>query len=181
MRTFRPSFKVDYAKLIAELVGDRKLVRSCFYSAVPAAPSIEQTRFLNRLKYLGLSLVLRPLTKHRGTVAEKGVDVAIATDLVSMAIRDQYDAAILVSGDRDLEQAVVEAKASGKRVEIASFEHVICKELKSLADQFFPLDSMVPEIVLVTDDKLGDFNTRVHTADHLANPGPSDNDYALGE
>ncbi len=37
-----------------------------------------------------------------GVWHEKGVDVKIAADMVPLAYRDLYDAAILVSGDGDL-------------------------------------------------------------------------------
>jgi hypothetical protein len=50
---------------------------------------------------------------------EKGIDVILALDLVLGAIRDEYDVAILFSGDTDLVPAIDEAISAGKRVENA--------------------------------------------------------------
>ena len=47
---------------------------------------------------------------------EKQVDVRIAVDLVSMAQRDEYDVAYLLSADGDFVPAVEEARRLGKQV-----------------------------------------------------------------
>ncbi len=51
---------------------------------------------------------------------EKAVDVQIAVDMVSMAQRNAYDAAYLLSADGDLTPAVSEARSLGKQVFVAS-------------------------------------------------------------
>lgn len=51
---------------------------------------------------------------------EKQTDVRIAVDLVSMAYRDSYDVAYLLSADGDFVPAVAEARRIGKRVFAAS-------------------------------------------------------------
>ena len=48
--------------------------------------------------------------------AEKQVDVRIAVDLVSMAQRDEYDVAYLLSADGDFVPSVEEARRLGKQV-----------------------------------------------------------------
>ena len=50
------------------------------------------------------------------TEKEKQVDVRIAVDLVSMAQRDEYDVAYLLSADGDFVPAVEEARRLGKQV-----------------------------------------------------------------
>ncbi len=50
------------------------------------------------------------------TYTEKQVDVQIAVDLLSMAQRDEYDTAYLLSADGDFVPAVKEAKRVGKCV-----------------------------------------------------------------
>jgi uncharacterized LabA/DUF88 family protein len=47
---------------------------------------------------------------------EKAVDVMIAVDLVLKAVRNEYDAAYLLSADGDFTPAVVAARALGKKV-----------------------------------------------------------------
>ena len=47
---------------------------------------------------------------------EKAVDVYLATDMVDLCHRDEFDVAYLVSGDADLAPAVDIVVARGKRV-----------------------------------------------------------------
>lgn len=56
--------------------------------------------------------------RHDRTVVyrEKGVDVALACDLVDLALADKYDLAYVMSGDGDFVPAARMAQASGKRV-----------------------------------------------------------------
>jgi uncharacterized LabA/DUF88 family protein len=50
---------------------------------------------------------------------EKGVDTKIATDMLSMAFKNIYDTAILVSGDGDFACTIEAVKELGKHVEVA--------------------------------------------------------------
>jgi hypothetical protein len=56
----------------------------------------------------------------RGTV-EKGVDVAIATDMIRLAWEEAYDWAVLVSSDADFVPAVEFLNSKGRRVIHAGF------------------------------------------------------------
>lgn len=53
------------------------------------------------------------------TGREKGIDVLIALDMVLGAVRDEYDVAVLFSGDTDLVPAIDGVIEAGKRVENA--------------------------------------------------------------
>jgi hypothetical protein len=71
----------------------------------------DQQRFLRRLRQQRELVVWTGrMAQADGVWHEKGVDVKIATDMVSLAYRDLYDAAILVSGDSDLAPAVQEIR-----------------------------------------------------------------------
>lgn len=52
---------------------------------------------------------------------EKGVDVAIATDMIKLVWEDAYDWAVLVSSDRDFIPAVEFLNAKGRKVLHAGF------------------------------------------------------------
>lgn len=56
----------------------------------------------------------------RGT-EEKGVDTAIATDVISLAWDDNYDVAVLVSSDRDFIPVVESLSNKGIKVIHGSF------------------------------------------------------------
>lgn len=50
---------------------------------------------------------------------EKGVDVKLAVEMIENALSDNYDTAIIISGDGDFVPAVDLVKKQGKHVELA--------------------------------------------------------------
>lgn len=56
-----------------------------------------------------------------GGTTEKGVDTAIATDLIRLAWEDAYDIAVLVTSDKDLVPAVTFLDQKGRKVIQAGF------------------------------------------------------------
>ncbi|MBA7492501.1 hypothetical protein ES702_03051 [subsurface metagenome] len=64
---------------------------------------------------------------------EKGVDVALATDLIGMAWEDAYNVAVIVSGDEDYAGAVGKVMSKGRNVEFASFRKNLSRGLKNAA------------------------------------------------
>lgn len=75
---------------------------------------------------------------------EKCVDIAVATNL--LFYKDQYDIAILITGDRDFLPAINKARELGKQVVIASFLDSCSRELKDV----IWLDNLLPRMLLVT-------------------------------
>ena len=138
-------FKIDLVKLVNVLVGDRYLVRPYYYTAFNPRKQ-EQIKFLHALQNQGFCVKAIPLKKRGDRFIEKGVDVALVTDLVSMAFRNAYDTAILVSGDYDFIEAIRIVMALGKRVEVAMFTHATNDELRRTADRFIPLEKLAEEI-----------------------------------
>lgn len=134
---------VDFAPFIAWLVGQRKLIRTYYYTAaVHAAADPEsrknQQRFLEGLRRIPYFEVrLGRLEPRRNTYVEKGVDIAIAVDMLSMASRDVYDTCILVSSDGDFAKVVHAVCDTGKHVEVACFHKAY--HLKQAADKVIEL------------------------------------------
>jgi uncharacterized LabA/DUF88 family protein len=152
------SFKIDLEKLIKKLTEEKELLRPYYYCSIPENPSKGTINFINALKYLGFKVITKPLKKRYNNVGkeyyvEKGVDVALVIDILSMANKNAYDIAILVAGDSDYVGAVEEIKNMGKHVEIAFFEKnpnssspIISPELRMSADHFISLDEIMDEI-----------------------------------
>jgi len=119
-----PGRRVDYRKLITKLVGSRRLLRTYYYNAPldraedPGGASKQQKFFdaLRSIPYLELKLG-RLEKRPGGTHAEKGVDIMMSVDMVSLASRDVYDTAVVVTGDGDFAYAVYAVKGHGKHVE----------------------------------------------------------------
>jgi uncharacterized LabA/DUF88 family protein len=72
---------------------------------------------------------VRVILKSKIRGKEKGVDIALAVDLLAMAYSNAYDYAIIVGGDADFISAIDEVKRFGKIVYVASFRKRFNKEL----------------------------------------------------
>jgi len=122
-----PDAHVDIGKLITWLVKSRALVRTYYYNCPispqhdPTAAKAQQRFFsaLGRIPYLQVRL--GRLEPRGGGFIEKGVDVSIAVDMLSMGVRNLYDTAILVSSDGDFASAIKAVQELGKHVEVAHF------------------------------------------------------------
>lgn len=137
---------IDVQGLVNWLVGARKLVRTYYYNAAlstkhDAVKAQKQQRFFETLRRLPYFDVRLGRLEPRGnTFVEKGVDIAIAVDMLSMAVHDVYDTAILVSSDGDFAKAVSAVCDTGKHVEVACFEKAY--HLKQAADKVIPLNAV---------------------------------------
>jgi uncharacterized LabA/DUF88 family protein len=87
----------------------------------------------------GVVVIARPLRYPFGWPAEKarekGIDVLIAVDLVTMAADDEYDIAVLASADTDLVPAleyVTRRLAPPKRVEVVAWRSPILRSRLSV-------------------------------------------------
>jgi uncharacterized LabA/DUF88 family protein len=118
---------LDYRAFVEWLVGGRRLLRTYYYNAAitdqqdPNRPA--QQRFFAALAAIPYFEVRtgRLEARRSGTFVEKGVDIAIAVDMLSMAYHDAYDVAILVSSDGDFAKVINAVKDLGKHVEAACF------------------------------------------------------------
>lgn len=139
-----------FEKLCEKLVGDRRLVRNYYYNASvdqtkEAARYKDQQRFLQMIRSLPyFELRLGRLVYQPGWPAvppyEKGIDVQMATDMLVHAVRDNYDVAVLVSGDNDFTGALQAVKDLGKNVEVALFGFG-SQHLRDVADRVTTIDS----------------------------------------
>lgn len=95
-----------------------------------------QKRFLSKtMTYNFFEIRKKPLqfTKTKG-IFQKGVDVQLAVDLVSNAYHNNYDIAVLFSGDIDLLESLKLIKNLGKHIIIFSHYKNIAKEMIREAD-----------------------------------------------
>ena len=133
-------------QLAAWLAAGRHVVRTAFYiAAVPqemgADVYADQQRFLRRLRQQQELVVWTGrMAQADGVWHEKGVDVKIATDMVSLAYRDLYVAAILVSDDGDLAPAVQEIRRIGRIVENAMPRTRRSWHLVRESSRYIPID-----------------------------------------
>lgn len=72
---------------------------------------------------------------------QKGVDTLVALDLVRLASRGVFETAVVISGDRDLAEAVRAAQDLGSQVVIATPDrYCVAREVVELADRIIEID-----------------------------------------
>jgi len=137
---------LDYLKFSYLLANKRKLIRTYFYiSTVDARREPEtaqgQQRFLSALREVPYITIKHCALHYKADKPfEKGVDILIATDMLTNALRDCYDTAILVSGDGDFAPVLEEIARAGKQIENAVFGSSRSDALISVSDLFIELN-----------------------------------------
>jgi uncharacterized LabA/DUF88 family protein len=120
----------------------RLAVRAYYYASTTGGEDVVGV-VRNKLWHIGFQPVIFKKPKNRS--ATKGVDIALTTDLLSNAYRDNYDAAVLIAGDGDYVPLVEEVKRLGKVVHVAFFSakgHGLSPELRLASDVFWELDDL---------------------------------------
>jgi uncharacterized LabA/DUF88 family protein len=131
---------LQFDKFALKLANGRKLQRIYYYNIRQESDSnpnvgVEQAKFLESLYDTPYVEVRLGIWKQRGDImVEKGVDVMLATDLVTNAYKDHYDTAIVVSGDADFYPALQAVKDVGKHIEVAAFDMNLSAESARVAD-----------------------------------------------
>ncbi|MFA4907879.1 MAG: NYN domain-containing protein [archaeon] len=89
-------------------------------------------------------LKTKPLqySREKKQIFQKGVDVQLAVDLVSHAFHNNFDVAIICSGDVDLLEALKLVKSLGKKVVVFSNPSNAAKEVRKEADHFINLANL---------------------------------------
>ena len=149
MRENLRNTRVNLAELIHQLLRERPLHRAYYYNA-PLTDDYDeelregQQRFFESLRRIPY-VTVRFGRLHRrpdGSMVEKGIDVAIAVEALSLAFQDAYDTALLVSGDGDYVELVETLKRYGKHVECAMFRNQSAGILLEHVDVFQNLDEL---------------------------------------
>ncbi|MCK4415462.1 MAG: NYN domain-containing protein [Candidatus Eisenbacteria sp.] len=120
---------------------EQRAVRSHFYTALVGS---EETQRETEKQLRDRSFEPRVFRKVGGK--SKGVDIALTTDMLAHAYRDNYDLAVLIAGDRDYLPLVQEVKRLGKVVCVFFFAepgYGLNPELRVAADRFGPLDQFI--------------------------------------
>ncbi len=146
-----PQFQLDLYRMVLDLAGHRRIMAAyVFDSTYVGDDSLK--RLLDRLRYIGFRVVDRRSSELVNTdvrdssstrrAIQKEVDVALGCTMVVQAMKDSYDVAVVVSGDRDFVPAIEMVQDAGKRVEVASFEQNFSQALLRVADTYHKLDPM---------------------------------------
>jgi uncharacterized LabA/DUF88 family protein len=138
----KANWRIDFRKLQAYLEQGGQIWQTFFFASATDPPRYQQTAFYGFLRRdmhyevlvfpLGWKTLHCPQCEHRWNArAEKGVDVALATKLLTLANNRAFETAILAGADKDYLETVRSVKANGLRVEIAAWRGTISPEMEA--------------------------------------------------
>jgi uncharacterized LabA/DUF88 family protein len=150
LRHFFKRTGIDIGRFCQKILGKRRLVRIYYYNA-KVGQKEEPERYKDQKKFFaGVEAI--PYTELRlgrlvynnwpGTPPyEKGVDIQLATDMITHSFKNNYDVAILVAGDNDFVGALQAVKDNGKNVEVGLFgKERTSMQLRNVADKIVTID-----------------------------------------
>lgn len=140
MGMLEKKWRVDWEKFEKKLEEKGEIWQTHFFASEDDPPRAIQTDFYRFLKDglrwephlydLGFKTIKCPLCRKTVTAkTEKGVDVGVATKMLTLGINKAYDTAILVSGDKDYLETVKFIKNLGLRVEVIGWKYSMSSEL----------------------------------------------------
>ena len=125
-------WNIDAEKLLDYCKGYGDIVEAVYYTGKDVSTESNQHKYLDKLAYIGYSLVTKPVKTIYDQTTGKSVqkanlDVEIVLDMFNMI--DRYDMAILISGDGDFERALQLLKSRGKEIKVISTRGAVATEL----------------------------------------------------
>ncbi len=134
-------WKMGYKALQKYFQQNTNLIDIYFYSATETANS-KQNAFLSMLSRKGFKIrtkSLKYIKQNDGQFFVKGnLDAELTTDMILR--KDDYDTAVLLSGDSDFQAPIDAIQSFGKRVIVISTRNHVSHELIKSADVFVYLD-----------------------------------------
>jgi len=118
-------------------------IRAYYYTSVTG----DETRVLSvRERLWSIGFEPNVFKKNRQQDKAKGVDIALAKDMLSGAFLNNFDVAVLIAGDGDYVPLVEEVKRLGKIVYVAFFAtNGLSLELRLSSDVFFDFEPFLRE------------------------------------
>jgi len=162
---------IDFGKLSIVLTGpQRKHIQTYYYNTPLLHPDLkdkdfkvketrrrDQQRFFNALRFIpNLTFRMGRFQKlPNGGQVEKGIDVMIAVDMLTLAYKNAYDVAILISSDADYKSAIEAVKFDfGKIVELHQVIGSKAYDLITACSSYHPItDQILNSCLRVTGKK----------------------------
>ncbi len=130
------NIKADYEKLKNLIRQNRILIDIILYEGVVYPIDPHKKRWYEDLKKNSGYTIKTSFDKITSNApTEKKIDVELAIDIISMAYENDYDRAILVSGDGDFLPVVKKLKELNKEIEIWAFRYSLAHVLKEEVGQ----------------------------------------------
>lgn len=141
---------IDIGKFCQKLLERRRLIRIYYYNAVVGRRE-EPERFRDQQAFFNSVAAIPYVELRLGRLVymnwpntppyEKGVDIQLATDLLTHNFKNNYDVAVLVAGDTDYVGALQAVKDNGKNVEVVLFgKEQSSRPLREVTDKVIGVD-----------------------------------------
>ena len=140
----------DPAKLLKVLRGDDELTDAFWYMGLKKQPDARDENFIRFLSYAGFVVRTKGLktifdNETGGTTQKANLDIEIAMDMFNTI--DNYDKAILLSGDGDFERALELLRSRGRQLTVVSTQNWISAELRmAMGSHFVDLQDLRAQI-----------------------------------
>ncbi len=142
---------IDFGKFCQKLLERRRLIRIYYYNATVGLKE-EPERYHDQQKFFAGITTIPYCELRLGRLVynnwpnsppyEKGVDIQLATDMITHSFKNNYDVAILVAGDNDYVGALQAVKDNGKHVEVALFgKEQTSRQLRVVADKIITINA----------------------------------------
>ena len=131
---------VDLKKLLEYIARKGQIVDASYYVGMDIVPEVKQQGFLDALPFMGFSVVTKPIKTIydpvSGTQKKKAnLDIEIVLDMFNTI--DNYDMAVLVSGDGDFERVLQLLKVRGKQFFVIATDKFMARELRNVAGRHY--------------------------------------------
>ena len=133
-------WRIDALKLLEYCAGFGEIADAYYYIGIDAPPEAQQQAYLHALTNMGYALV----TKHIKTIYDSdsresrqkaNLDIEIVLDMFNTI--DNYDMAVLISGDGDFERALQLLKARGKKFKVISTSGMVAREIRNICGMHY--------------------------------------------
>ncbi len=139
-------FDVDYKRLLGLFRKQCHLVRAIYYTTLIEQQEYSSLRpLVDWLEYNDYTMVTKPAKEFVDSLGRRRIKGSMDVELTvhAMQLADQYDHAIIFTGDGDFRRLVSSLQLSGKRVSVVSTLEsqppMVADELRRQADQFIDL------------------------------------------
>lgn len=135
-------FHIDYKKLLDYFTEGRELYNAFYFTGLNAPSEVKDRKFLEAMTYIGYTVRTKHIkeivdSESGETIQKANLDIEIVIDMFNTV--DQYDVAVLLSGDGDFERAVELIRTKGKRIIAASTKGMASYELVNAVDKYVDL------------------------------------------
>ena len=131
---------LDPKKLLDFVQQFGELTDAYYYTGEDDIPDAKQQGYLDALSHMGYSLVTKRIKtifdpQTGNTKRKANLDIEIVLDMFNTI--DNYDMAILVSGDGDFERALQLLKSRGKQFKILATDNFVASEIRRVAGMHY--------------------------------------------